>query len=69
MIKDQQRAAMIENGQMSDEQIEQSIQMMSFTTTPFFLSTATLIMSVFFGFITSLVIGLIIKKKDPSLAS
>ncbi|HIB37132.1 DUF4199 domain-containing protein [Mesonia sp.] len=69
MISEQQRAAMIENGQMSDEQIEQSLEMMSFTRSPFFMSTATLIMNVFFGFIISLIIGLIIKKKDPSLVS
>ena len=69
MVADQQRAGMIENGQMSDEQIEQSLQMMSFTTTPFFFATMNLIMNLFLGFIFSLIIGLIIKKKDPSLVS
>jgi hypothetical protein len=67
IIKDQQRTGMIESGQMSDEQIEQSIEMMSFSTSPFFLSTVTLILNLFFGFLISLIVGLVIKKKNPAL--
>lgn len=67
IMAEQQKMGMIESGQMSDEQIEQTMEMMSVTRTPFFMATITLLMSVFFGFIISLIVGLIIKKKNPAL--
>ncbi len=67
IMAEQQKMGMIETGQMSDEQIEQSMEMMSITRTPFFMATITLLMNIFFGFIISLIVGLIIKKKNPAL--
>ncbi|PZD77913.1 DUF4199 domain-containing protein [Mesonia sp. K7] len=67
MTMEQQRAGMLEAG-MPEEQIEQSMNMMSFMRAPWFYGTITLIYSLFFGFILSLIIGLIMKKKDPALA-
>lgn len=61
-----QRDAMIEaQPNMTDEQLDQTMDMMSGFSNPFFTAAVGLIASVFFGFIISLVAGLIMKKEDP----
>ncbi len=56
------------NQNMSEEQLETATTMMNIFTSPFFLSTMTLLASTFFGLIISLIIGAIMKKEDPNLA-
>ncbi|MEX0997733.1 MAG: DUF4199 domain-containing protein [Flavobacteriaceae bacterium] len=51
---------------MTEEQMEQAIGFTESFTTPFMMSTFSLIGSLFFGFIISLVSGLILKKEDPN---
>lgn len=67
MMAEQERMKMIEGGQMTDTQIEQAMGMSSFVYTPFFMATMTLLSSLFFGFIISLIVGLIMKRKNPAL--
>ncbi|MBX7052124.1 MAG: DUF4199 domain-containing protein [Flavobacteriales bacterium] len=47
---------------LSDEQIEQSLQMMSFFMNPVFMGVMTLIFSVIFNLIAGLIIGAILKR-------
>jgi len=67
LMGEQQRMSMIESGQVTDAQIEQSMEMTSFTRSAGFLTTMTLVSSLFFGFIISLIVGLIMKRKNPAL--
>ncbi|RMB56898.1 DUF4199 domain-containing protein [Dokdonia sinensis] len=61
-----QRDAMIEaQPNMTDEQLDSTMEMMSGFSNPFFTATVGLLASLFFGFIISLVVGLIMKKEDP----
>jgi len=45
----------------------QAGDVMDITTSPWFFATVTLISSLFFGFLISLIAGAIMKKQDPSL--
>ncbi|WP_417886805.1 DUF4199 domain-containing protein [Zunongwangia sp.] len=64
LMKEQQRAAMINMGQMSEQQINQSIKSTSFMMNPFFIATSSLITTLFMGLIASLIIGLIQKSNN-----
>lgn len=55
------------NSSMSDAQMEQALAISKKMVSPFAQATFSLVGSIFFGFIISLVIGLIIKKKNPAL--
>jgi len=55
------------NSSMSDAQMEQALAISRKMVSPFAQATFSLVGSIFFGFIISLVIGLIIKKKNPAL--
>ncbi len=66
MIKEQAYSDMADRG-MTSEQIKQTSGMMDITTSPWFFATVTLISSLFFGFLISLIAGAIMKKQDPSL--
>ncbi len=56
------------NPNMRSEQLESATKMMNIFTSVFFLSTMTLIASMFFGLIISLITGAIMKKDNPNLA-
>ncbi len=51
---------------MTDAQIEQAMGITRKTTTPLFFSIITLMSTLFFGFLISLVAGLIMKKENPA---
>ncbi|MEX2349356.1 MAG: DUF4199 domain-containing protein [Flavobacteriaceae bacterium] len=66
-ILDQARMEMSEQSQgMTEEQMEQAIGFTESFTTPFMMATFSLIGTLFFGFIISLVAGLIMKRERPS---
>ena len=50
------------NPNMTQDQVDQASGMMNMFTSPFFMSTMTLIWSLFFGLIVSLITGAIMKK-------
>lgn len=52
---------------LTDAQIETNMKMTEFTMKPWFFATMTLISSLFFGLLISLIAGAIMKKKDPAL--
>ncbi|MDX1762205.1 MAG: DUF4199 domain-containing protein [Christiangramia sp.] len=52
---------------MSDEQMNSAMKMSEFTMKPWFFSVMTLVSSLFFGFIISLIAGAIMKKENPAL--
>ena len=56
------------NQNMSEEQLETATSMMNIFTSAFFLATMTLIFSMFFGLIISLITGAVMKKDNPNLA-
>lgn len=61
-----QRETMIEQyPDMSDEQLETSLEMAQKFTSPYITAAFTLIGSIFSGFIISLIGGLIIKRENP----
>ena len=64
MVYDQATIQMSEQG-LSDAQQEQALQITSFTTSPLFFATMSLISSLFFGFIISLIAGAIMKQRRP----
>lgn len=53
------------NPNMDKETMDMTIKMMNIFTSPFMLSTFSLIGSLFFGFIISLITGAIIKNERP----
>ena len=57
-----------QNPNMTKEQLETGNKMMNIFTSPFFMGTMTLLFTLFFGFIISLITGAIMKKDNPSLA-
>ncbi|WP_299224521.1 DUF4199 domain-containing protein [uncultured Psychroserpens sp.] len=57
-----------QNPNMTEEQLATGEKMMNIFTSSFFMATMTLIFSLFFGLIISLITGAIMKKDDPSLA-
>ncbi len=66
-ILDQARMEMSEQSQgMTEEQMEQALGFTESFTTPFMMSTFSLIGTLFFGFIISLVAGLIMKRERPA---
>ena len=47
---------------MTDEQIEQGLQMMSFFMTPLFMGLMVIVFSVIFNFIVGLIFGAFLKR-------
>lgn len=67
VVVNEAREQMAEQGQgMTEEQMEQALGFTKSFTTPFMMATFSLIGSLFFGFIISLVSGLILKKENPN---
>lgn len=66
MVREKAYTDMADGG-MSNEQMEQAGGVMDVTTSPWFFATVTLISSLFFGFLISLIAGAIMKKQDPAL--
>lgn len=60
-----QREKMIESGKLTTEQIDQSLEMGAKFAKPWIMATFSIIGSLFFGFIVSLIAGLILKKDNP----
>lgn len=66
MVINEAREQMETSGQgMTDEQKQQALSFTESFTTPFMLSTFSLIGSLFFGFIISLVSTLILRREEP----
>ena len=59
---------MTANNNMSNAQIESAMEMTNIFTSPFAMATSFLLITLFTGFIISLIIGAIMKKQDPSKA-
>ncbi|TQD39470.1 DUF4199 domain-containing protein [Haloflavibacter putidus] len=60
------KTAMMESQpNMSDEQMNQALEMSKMFTTPFWMATMSLIGTLFMGFIISLILGLVMKKDNP----
>ncbi|WP_121665726.1 DUF4199 domain-containing protein [Mesonia aquimarina] len=66
-IENAEKAMRENQPSMTEEQINQALTMSRKFTNPFVLSTFALIGTLFFGFLISLVAGLIMKKNDPAL--
>ncbi|QYA26807.1 DUF4199 domain-containing protein [Gramella sp. MT6] len=66
MVKETSYQNMSDQG-MSDKQISDTMKMTEFTMKPWFFSTMTLVSSLFFGLLISLITGAILKKQDPAL--
>jgi hypothetical protein len=65
-----QEQTMIENfPDFTDEQIETQMEMVRKFSTPAMTTAFALIISIFFGFIISLISGLILKKSDEEITS
>ncbi|WGK64595.1 DUF4199 domain-containing protein [Croceiramulus getboli] len=61
-----QREAMIEqNANMTQEQMDQAMTMTARFMQPWFMATIALVFTLFFGFIVSLIAGLIMKRENP----
>lgn len=59
---------MVENQpNMTEEQMQQALSFTKKLSTPFFLATFSLLGTLFFGFIISLVAGIFLKRKDPNV--
>lgn len=67
MTRETSEKAMLETQNMGGEQLEQAKKISELFTSPFALATFNVIASLFFGFIISLVTGLILKKNNPAL--
>ena len=63
------RQKLMENPNMSEEQIEQALEMQKKFSGPAFLIPIMLIMSLFIGFVISLIASLIMKKTDEEVTS
>ncbi|MGB5943642.1 MAG: DUF4199 domain-containing protein [Leeuwenhoekiella sp.] len=50
---------------LSDEDLEKSMEFSRMVSTPFVYATISLIGTIFIGFIISLITGLVVKKEDP----
>ncbi len=66
MVKETSYQNMSDQG-MSDKQISDTMKMTEFTMKPWFFATMTLVSSLFFGLLISLITGAILKKQDPAL--
>jgi len=63
-LADFQYQKMIEsNPKMTQEQLDMSVNMMKKFSSPYIVFPVTIIMSLFFGFIISMILGLIMKKQ------
>ncbi len=51
---------------MSEADMDQSMEVIKWVTTPFFLGLINILTSAFFGAIVSLILAAILQKKDPS---
>ena len=56
----------IEEQKIPQEQKDTALEMTKITTSPLFFATITLLSSLFFGFLISLITGLILKKENPA---
>ena len=66
LIVEKQREAMIENSpNMTDAQIEQAMELAGKFSRPWVQSSIQIIGGIFFGFIISLISGLILKRNNP----
>ena len=61
----EQAVLQMEERNIPEAQQKTALEMTSFTTSPLFFSTMTLVSSLFFGFLISLITGLIIKREHP----
>ncbi|MBL6448032.1 DUF4199 domain-containing protein [Fulvivirga sp. 29W222] len=66
IVREKQLEGMQEQG-MSEEQIDQAMAMASGFMTPEFISVIAIFMTVFFGFILSLIISAFTKNSNPDL--
>ena len=66
IVKETSYQNMTDQG-MSDKQISDTMEMTEFTMKPWFFATMTLVSSLFFGLLISLIAGAIMKKQDPAL--
>jgi len=51
---------------MTESQQSQALEMTKMFISPWFFATMTLVSSLFFGFIISLITGLILKRENPA---
>lgn len=66
-ILDEARMQMADQSQkMTEEQMEQALDFTKSLTSPFMMATISLIGTLFFGFIISLVAGLVMKRENPA---
>lgn len=56
----------MEEQNLPEAQRDKALEITSFTTSPLFFATMTLVSSLFFGFLISLITGLILKKENPA---
>lgn len=67
-ILSQSREQMIErNPNMTDEEMEMGMKMTAIFSSPFMMATFSLIGTLFFGFIISLISGAIMKREKPQI--
>lgn len=67
-MADFQYQKMIEsNPEMTQEQLDMSVNMMKKFSSPYIVFPVTIIMSLFFGFIISMILGLIMKKQPVQI--
>ncbi len=64
-MKDIQREMLMNRG-LSDEQIENSFKISAWTRTPWFIAASSLVGTVFWGFIISLVEGIFLKREPEN---
>ena len=60
-----QAVLQMEEQNLPEAQKNQALEITSYTTSPLFFATMTLLSSLFFGFLISLITGAIIKKESP----
>ena len=65
MIRIQRQIMIKENPNLTSDQVDMGLSIAKKLTTPIFAFPVVLIMFTFFGFIYSLIIGLIVKKDNP----
>ncbi|MFD1095698.1 DUF4199 domain-containing protein [Salegentibacter chungangensis] len=51
---------------MPQAQTDQALELSKMTLSPLFFATTTLILNLFFGFLISLIVGLIMKRENPA---
>ncbi len=63
-VLDAQRDKMLENPDMTEEIVDQSMAIVEKMSSPYITIAMSIISSLFFGFIISLIVGLIMQKKE-----